>query len=585
MARPLYIDGKLPMKMFRNKGYIYAVTRTSVKKENGKYNHPMEIWGRIDDETNFYPNEKFWNLSQEKRDEILIPKTWNIIPQEDAKPLSFRNPSTEDGCNCTNLLYGENYFLDLLSEKIHLKNDLQLTFNDKETTNKLLTLAFYNLFNSNPYNGLEFAQKNIWFPSETILRPCDITRLTQSISEEHIKRFLELRKSHYDDKEWFCIDTTSITYLGDSLAEAHFGKNKEHDKGKQINLLIVYSISTGLPVFYRKLPGNIPDTRTMRVTLELLKRLGFEKLKLVFDRGFVSDEVLEYLIKNNHKFIMMVKTGTKQIANKIKELGFSGLNNPDNWLNDSNLFGHDYPFSFNITVKGKKRAVKNLRMGIFHSPARYSNASSRINGNIADSRIILTEACKDKRALSSEDYDTANKYFKITTSKNNVIKSFSLKEEAQDEILNDSCFSIITNIAKKDLSLNMVLETYDCRNQQEDSFMFIKSEQGGRRLRASTEDGADGRIFIQFLSLILNSLIFKTYKESPVLQKLFTSRKNILAELRSIRRIAYPKKAVIVTDIVGSQVDIFREFKLAVPTKLLPKSIRKSYFKSIQEEK
>jgi hypothetical protein len=253
-------------------------------------------------------------------------------------------------------------------------------------------------------------------------------------------------------------------------------------------------------------------------------------------------------------------------------------------LNNHNLFGHDYPFTFDIIVKGKKRAVKNLRMAIFHSPARYSNASSRINGNIAEGRIILNDACSDKRALSSEDYDKASKYFEITTGKNDIIKSFSLKEEVQDEILNDSCFSIITNIAKKDFSLNMTLDTYDNRNQQEDSFMFIKSEQAGRRIRASTEDGADGRIFIQFLSLILNSLIFKTYKESPVLQKLFASRKNILAELRSIRRIAYPQKAVIVTDIVGSQVDIFKEFQLAVPAKLLPKSIRKSYFKSIQEE-
>ena len=46
MARPLLIDGKFPMRIFTNNGYRYAVTRTSVRKADGRYNHPQKLWGR-----------------------------------------------------------------------------------------------------------------------------------------------------------------------------------------------------------------------------------------------------------------------------------------------------------------------------------------------------------------------------------------------------------------------------------------------------------------------------------------------------------------------------------------------------------
>ena len=49
MVGSFLIDGKLPKKIFNNNGYRYAVTRTSVHKADGKYNHPQRSWGTIDD--------------------------------------------------------------------------------------------------------------------------------------------------------------------------------------------------------------------------------------------------------------------------------------------------------------------------------------------------------------------------------------------------------------------------------------------------------------------------------------------------------------------------------------------------------
>jgi len=51
----------------------------------------------------------------------------------------------------------------------------------------------------------------------------------------------------------------------------------------------------------------------------------------------------------------------------------------------------------------------------------------------------------------------------------------------------------------------------------------------------------------------------------------------MLDELRSIRLIQHPRRAKLITGIVGRQIDVFREFEMPVPLHLLPTAQRKSY--------
>jgi hypothetical protein len=102
--------------------------------------------------------------------------------------------------------------------------------------------------------------------------------------------------------------------------------------------------------------------------------------------------------------------------------------------------------------------------------------------------------------------------------------------------------------------------------------MFIKSAQNGRRLGTSTEPSTNGRFFIQFLALILNSYIHHIYSNSPTLEKMFPTRVHMYEELMSIRRIGHPRKAKIITEFVGKQVDIFDCFGFEISKGCRPKS-------------
>lgn len=57
----------------------------------------------------------------------------------------------------------------------------------------------------------------------------------------------------------------------------------------------------------------------------------------------------------------------------------------------------------------------------------------------------------------------------------------------------------------------------------------------------------------------------------------------MLEELRSIRLIRHPFRARMITEIVGWQVDMFKEFRLPVPINLLPKDRRQEFAEALGE--
>lgn len=68
------------------------------------------------------------------------------------------------------------------------------------------------------------------------------------------------------------------------------------------------------------------------------------------------------------------------------------------------------------------------------------------------------------------------------------------------------------------------------------------------------------------------------------MQKLFPTRQHMLEELRSIRLIRHPFRARIITEIIGRQVDMFKEFRLPVPMNLLPKDRRQEFAEALGEK-
>ena len=82
----------------------------------------------------------------------------------------------------------------------------------------------------------------------------------------------------------------------------------------------MFGEKSGLPFYYRKLAGNIPDSKTVKHLLEDLDILGFGKTKFVMDRGFYSEDNINGLYKGHIKFLVGTKLSLKFIKKHLDEV-------------------------------------------------------------------------------------------------------------------------------------------------------------------------------------------------------------------------------------------------------------------------
>ena len=581
MARPLLIDGKLPMRIFVDNGYRYAVTRTSVRKPDGKYNHPQRIWGTVDDELNFVPNARYLALSEAERNGMLMPPEWKLKAEEPAPSPSRGRPSYSG--ESSNLLYGHTWFLDMLADSSGLRDDLVHVFESRETADRILTMAYYSLVDGSSYSHLAGEQRIAWFPSAEPIEAWDATRITASVTENDRQALFRCRRARTDASSWLGVDSTSFTHYGRKLSDSKRGKNKEHDFADQVNVLVVYDVTDGSPVYYRRMPGNMPDTRSMRVTLRELDDNGFANINLVLDRGYVSEEVIAMLVKGRHPFVMMAKTGDSQIAKAIREADYDEMTHHSNWIDSHGVFGKVLDYRFKVCVKGEERETDTMKMCLFFDPELQGESRKEVSRTAAEMAAQLEAMRRDRDTVDADTMAKYSRYFDIRLTKSRHVRSYTMNEEnMRKDVAKTGYFAILTNcLPPSRHSLAEILDIYGMRDEQEKSFMFIKSEQDGRRLRTSKEQTADGRLFIQFVALILNCMIYRRFLASKELQSFFPTRQHMLEDLRSIRLIRHPRKAKIITEIVGRQVDVFKEFRLPVPLRLLPKERRKEFAEAV----
>ena len=101
-------------------------------------------------------------------------------------------------------------------------------------------------------------------------------------------------------------DTTSISTYGFNLVDIRWGKNKEHLPLRQTVEVVVYSLTSHMPLYYKELPGSMPDSRTVEMVLTELEHVGFKNLILITDRGYESMKNLETCIAEGQKIISSV---------------------------------------------------------------------------------------------------------------------------------------------------------------------------------------------------------------------------------------------------------------------------------------
>jgi transposase len=573
MARPVNPNAQYTVKKYLVNGYTYAGTQPpSIDPETGKKVYHRVQWGSLDENLKFLPGTRFFMATDEERAKLIFPETWDM---SEAKKFTGLKTPGQPPCDydCQNRFYGDIWLLEQVAAKTGIRKDLEAVFDcNRELVDDIMTLAMFSYITRFTYNRVARWQAQVKAPSLRELTPSVITRLTQSITERHRIDLLKLRAARLGKDEFCAVDSTSGSAYGDSLTDIRWGKNKEHLPLAQTTEVVVYTLSSHMPVYYRTFPGNIPDTRTLDIILTDLEHAGFKNLVLVTDRGYESLHNLEQFIIRKQSMIMCSKITQKDVKEAMDSLGdfvlFPSVMKMDI---DEKIFYKQYDIKYEVKNKRYGTSDSNmLKLNLFLDPRRRSDQLVDLECCLTAQREELENLMETKKPL--EDDITLNNnfsYYKITYDPvTRVLLDYKQDEKKVAKVkARSGFFSLMSH--GLDFAAMKTFHTYRLRDEQEKYFEQMKSQMVSDRQRNWSEEGKTGRLLILFVSLILSSQVRHVWK-STGLHDQFSSSLEVLDEMRSIRCIEHTNRAKKITPFVGSQLDICNAFGFEVPQNCAP---------------
>ena len=504
---------------------------------------------------------RFLRLDAEERAKFIFPAEWTL---EETPEAAEPRESAATG----NRLYGDVWLLEQVAERIGLRSDLVKAFDgNQEMAYAILTMAMYQVSNGGSFNRMAHWQRIEKVPFKTPLTAQLITHLTQKVTEANRMELFRLRMGRVKDGDLCALDSTSRSAYGDSLADIMWGNNKEHLPLRQTTDVIVYDLTTHMPIYFRTFPGNIPDSRSVGIILNDLSDAGMPKVVLITDRGYESLRNLELYILDGQPMIMWVKVRQAMVLSRIREMGaFAHCPEGMEVDEERHVYHRQYDLDYKVDVrKGCTKDADRLKLNLYFDPVRRSAQLMELDIDIKRQRRALEEAKSEGYPM--DDATTLKRLYPCfileVDESDRKLKSFTLNEKKVEEARLVSGFSACVTHAL-DYTAAEASESYALRDEQEKDFGLQKGPLGADRQRCWSEDGKNGRMFVLFVAMILGSYV-RHIRKSTELKKMFCSYSEILDEMRPVRCIEHKGHAKRITPFVGKQLEICRVFGFTVP--------------------
>lgn len=565
-----------------NGGRRYASTKVAVVGSDGKKQYRHKHWGSLDDENRFHPNTTYFNTSPTERARLIFPEGW--ILDEATGRGEDRRGRVEYSKDDVDRQYGPTWLLDRVAERTGVREDLLKVFDgNTEKVAQILTLAYFPFIDNLSYSQLSRWQREVKAPAETGMTPKAVTLLTQSITEQNRMDMFRMRASRVDRNELCAVDSTSISCYGFNLVDIRWGRNKEHLPLRQTVEVVVYSITSHMPIFYLELPGNMPDSRTVELIMKELEHAGFHNLILITDRGYESLKNLELYISKKQKVIASVRTGQGDVLKKIKAIDLSsGVPEGMSYDPKSELFYSRYDCEYSVKGNGENVIeADRLRINLYFSVEGRAHAITAMQNDIAEQTrvaeglVVSGDPVTDEKALSRQ----LSMLTLTFDDKKHVLKKYGVDRGKRDARLRTAGFFASKTIGL-DLTPLEAMDNYGMRDEQEKCFQLQKGPLGQDRLRCWSESAKHGRMFICFIGLILASYVRSVWEKNEYLRKKFGSTESVLAEMRTIRCIEHKGRLKFITPFIGDQVEICKAFGFEMPPGCAPVYVSKSKSKT-----
>ena len=388
------------------------------------------------------------------------------------------------------------------------------------------------------------------------------SELFASITEEVQRTFFQLQGRRRAEKEFWAYDITSISSYSECLRQVQYGHNKEDKSLPQLNLALVFGETSNLPFCYRKMAGNIPDSKTVVHLLDELDDLGFKTIKLVMDRGFYSKANVNTLYKNHVKFLIGAKMSLSFIREELDVI-YDGFRNFDHFSDKYELYHHTVQTKWQYS---QKRPYKD---DVLSEPRRmYIHFFYNIDRAAEDEKAFDRKLMALRQELESGQLVTGNesfyqKYFTIKTTPKRGTK-VTVNEAAVCKA--KRYYGFFALLSNQPMDAITALELYRNKDVVEKAFGNLKERLNMRRSLVSSEQSLNGKLFIEFVALIYLSYIKKCMQATDLFKD-FTLQ-GALDQLDVIECAETPGKQVRALEVLEKQKRIYEKLQIIPPTSL-----------------
>ena len=398
--------------------------------------------------------------------------------------------------------YGATYLLDAIGKQLGITSDLEKCF--PCTFKQILSIAYYLILeDSSPLYRFTKWSNTHNHPFGSDIPSQRSSELFASITEEAKVKFFILQGKRREEKEYWALDSTSISSYSETLKQVKYGYNKENDKLPQINFALVYGEKSKLPFYYKRLAGNVPESKAVKNFLAELLDMGLTKVKLLTDRGCYSESNINEFYKANIKFLVGTKTRLIYVRDVIDSV-YDTLSNLNNYHQIYGLYGCTVKTQWKYSQERpyKKDTLKAKRKIYVHIYYNIDRAAEDERNLISKLARLRDELLLGKREEKNEkDYA---KFFTVKETPKRGVKVTTKEDVIKQEKRYFGYFALVSNEVKDTWE---ALCLYRMKDLVEKAFSNLKERLNMRRMLVSSEQSLDGKMFVQFVALIFLSYI------------------------------------------------------------------------------
>ncbi|MFA6715908.1 MAG: IS1634 family transposase, partial [Victivallaceae bacterium] len=453
--------------------------------------------------------------------------------------------------------FGTGFLLDHIGKVTGVEKDIALSF--PEQKDQLVSLIYF-LVQEGESAVYRFPRWMVshWHRLKYVLGSQGISRLFGTISEEAKFDFFRRQAKRRLEKEYLAYDTTSISSYSELLKQVRYGRNKDGERLPQINLAMVFGEESGLPVYFRKLPGNINDVSTMEKMIADAAFLELSKVKLVWDLGFYSAKNVNTLYHAHYKFIGGLRPDTK-LARESVEAVRNDIVFYSNYLEGDDAYcvskSVKWDYFWRHRNGREESGTRRLYVHVYYNEQRAAAERADFNRELRE----LKEAVLNGKATESQ-VERAKLFLDIKSTPVRGVKVEYNDEAIHVQTRDFGYFVLISNDLKAG---GAALECYRNKDMVEKTFNNLKNRLDFKRTLVSSAENLEGKLFAEFVALIYIAYIHKVMKAENLYRNY--SIQSLLDELDVIERFDYAGQRIHYGEITEKQRKIYEAFGILAP--------------------